>query len=524
MTVPRPNRLFRRGIRISSFIIKEMIEVLRQPRLVVTLILGPFLILLVFGIGYTGGQPPIHGLLVVPDLGQDTTIMNPEDVAKRFGAFMPLEITQNLEPALDQVRTGKVEIVLALPPDPVRLLQAGQPISISMYINEVNPLRDGYVRFIGDFVVGEVNKEFNLRLIEQTRSFAAPLKDFRSNALNQLVTASKDVDENKIPDAIQRLQTVELSSQVALDNIDMLMRQDPTILTLLATALTGGNEAQFAIQIQQMQHTLEDIRDLAHDMRVGLQQEAPNIPRYREGIIQLNQTLDHLETVSEMLDPIPATVLVAPLRVVVTNVARFAPTYLNFYAPAVLALLLQHIAVTFAALALVRMRLQGAEEWFRVTPISAAEILSGEYLSYIILALMIGIALVAAMVFLLHVPMIGSLLWLGALMVLLVLASLGWGFFISLISPQESQAVQLSMLILLSSVFFGNFFFPLSQLAALVKPLSYAIPVTYAIPNLQSVMLVGKSPDMSFVYGLAAMASGLYVTNLIIYNRRYHSE
>ncbi|MSP11695.1 MAG: ABC transporter permease [Chloroflexi bacterium] len=524
MSPPRPHPLFRRGIRISSFVIKEMIEILRQPRLILTLILGPFLILLVFGIGYTGAQPPIHGLLVVPDLGQATAIMNPEDIIQRFGSFMPMQIRHELEPALDEVRTGKVEIVMALPANPLGLLMTGQPISISMYINEVNPLREGYVRYIGNFVVAEVNKEFNLRLIEQARNYTGPLKEFKSNALNELLAASKDIDENRIPDTIQRLQTIELSSQLALDNLDRLLRENPSLLSLLAATLPGENEAQVAAQVQQTQKTLQDTHNLAHELRVGLEQEAPNIPRYREGIIQLNQTLDKLETVTGLLDLIPATVLVAPLRVVVTNVARFAPTYLNFYAPAVLALLLQHIAITFAALALVRMRLQGAEEWFRVTPISAAEILTGEYLSYIILTLIIGVALVAALVFLLHVPLIGNLLWLGALMLLLILASLGWGFFISLISPQESQAVQLAMLILLSSVFFGNFFFPLDQLAPLVKPLSYALPVTYAIPNLQSVMLVGKSPDMPLVNGMAAMAAGLYIANLIIYSYRYHRE
>ena len=41
------NELF---IRISSFVRKEMAEILRQPKLVATLILGPFLILLIFGV------------------------------------------------------------------------------------------------------------------------------------------------------------------------------------------------------------------------------------------------------------------------------------------------------------------------------------------------------------------------------------------------------------------------------------------------------------------------------------------
>ena len=44
------------------------------------------------------------------------------------------------------------------------------------------------------------------------------------------------------------------------------------------------------------------------------------------------------------------------------------PGYIDFYAPAVLALLLQHLAVTFGALSLVREKILGADEIFRVAP------------------------------------------------------------------------------------------------------------------------------------------------------------
>ena len=44
------------SIRSSSFLRKEIYEILRQPRLVATLVLGPFLILFLFGIGYRAQQ------------------------------------------------------------------------------------------------------------------------------------------------------------------------------------------------------------------------------------------------------------------------------------------------------------------------------------------------------------------------------------------------------------------------------------------------------------------------------------
>ena len=41
-------------------------EVLRQPRLVLMLIIGPFLILLAFGLGYDATRPPLEAIVVMP--------------------------------------------------------------------------------------------------------------------------------------------------------------------------------------------------------------------------------------------------------------------------------------------------------------------------------------------------------------------------------------------------------------------------------------------------------------------------
>jgi len=52
-------------IRIFGFVRKEIVTVLRQPRLVFSLILGPFIILLLFGIGYRETPRTLRTLFVV---------------------------------------------------------------------------------------------------------------------------------------------------------------------------------------------------------------------------------------------------------------------------------------------------------------------------------------------------------------------------------------------------------------------------------------------------------------------------
>ena len=55
--------MYKGFIRLLAFFSKEINEVRRQPRLVLSLILGPFLILLLFGVGYRGGTPNLRAKL-----------------------------------------------------------------------------------------------------------------------------------------------------------------------------------------------------------------------------------------------------------------------------------------------------------------------------------------------------------------------------------------------------------------------------------------------------------------------------
>jgi hypothetical protein len=54
-------------IRISAFVRKEIVDAVRQPLLLLALVVGPFLILLVFGAGLRETDPQLRALLVAPE-------------------------------------------------------------------------------------------------------------------------------------------------------------------------------------------------------------------------------------------------------------------------------------------------------------------------------------------------------------------------------------------------------------------------------------------------------------------------
>src|SRR5512141_314484 len=98
---------FRGLIRASSFFRKEIYEILRQPRLVATLVLGPFLVLLLFGIGYRAQSRSLRTLFVAlpnsPIAAQDI-----QKYAEPMSSLLIYAgVTGNQNEALDQLRRGQ---------------------------------------------------------------------------------------------------------------------------------------------------------------------------------------------------------------------------------------------------------------------------------------------------------------------------------------------------------------------------------------------------------------------------------
>lgn len=211
--------------------------------------------------------------------------------------------------------------------------------------------------------------------------------------------------------------------------------------------------------------------------------------------------------------------LLDPFRVETKDIASVQPTLTQFYAPAVLALLLQHIAITFAALSIVRERQLGTIELFRVSPLSASETLVGKYLSYLLFGGLLAGILTILLIYGLGVPMQGSWGNLALVLGLLLFTSLGFGFLISLVSQSDSQAVQLAMLVLLASVFFSGFIMRLETLWEPVRVVSWMLPATYAVIMLQDIMLRGPLIQPLLLTGLTGIGVVTFLISLILLHR-----
>jgi ABC-2 type transport system permease protein len=418
-------------IRGWTLLSKDLTEVLRQPLLVLALMLGPFLILVVFALGHRSAPAPLRAILVLPsqlDLPRDLNFWR-----DRFGgAVTVVSITGDEAQARAAVANNQVDLGIIVPPNGLAELSQGHQVTITVVHNQINPVDESYTGFVAYILSSELNKQV-------------------------------------ITQATQQAQ-------------------------------------------QELAKSREPLAQLRSDVS-----SLSNVPGSR--LTRIKSDLDLLDAIANRVQTIAPGLVAAPLKSQVESVATFDPGYVAFYSPGVLALLLQHLAITFGALSLVRDRLAGILELFKVAPTSTLGILFGKYASYGLLTLAVGGILTGLMIRGLDVPMLGDPRLFAAALALLIFASVGIGLTISLLSSSQENAVQLTMLVLLASVFFSGFLVPPDTLQSPATELSAVLPVSHALTALQDVMLRGHLNDYQPLYVLAGMGLIFFLTSTILLNR-----
>ncbi|HYU48918.1 MAG TPA: ABC transporter permease [Candidatus Limnocylindria bacterium] len=216
---------------------------------------------------------------------------------------------------------------------------------------------------------------------------------------------------------------------------------------------------------------------------------------------------------------IPAEVIAEPTKAEAHNLAPTRPSVIAFFGPAVLALIVQHMAVTLSALSMSRERFGGIIEVLRVAPIAASAILAGKLVALLVLVGGTAGILLGLMLVLLHVPMLGDPAQVVLSLAALAVASVSLGLALSVLADSERQAVQLALLALLASVFFGGFVLDLNDFALPVRIIGNALPVTHGIQLAQDLFLRGETNQFWRLGVLAAMGLVFFAIAWLAYRR-----
>jgi ABC-2 type transport system permease protein len=489
--------------RIGAFAFKEVREVVRQPKLVLSLIVGPFLILGLFAAGFEARPPTLRTLLVMP---ADSELANRaaelEDSLKPF--IEVVGITQDADGATQRLLDGDVDLVVVTPSDAFETIRRGEHATIEVLHTQLDPFEQANIAVFARASIDELNRELLAEVarvgqerVEQTDD-AIPASRASAEALT---LALRTGDEQEA-----RRAALELDRALLL--VDRQVASSTQVYEGLDRGLgveangPFGSLARLRTDVAAIDLTDPDAADTA---------------------AAVEEELAALEEALHDFTRIPPEVAVQPFVSEQRLMKGIETPMTTFYAPAVLVVLIQHLAITFAALSVVREQSLGITELVRVGPTTVTDLVLGKYLGYTAIAGSISVVLVACLVFGFGVPMAGSWAWLTGVLATLIVASLAFGFLIAAFAESDSQAVQLSMLALLFTIFFSGFVLSLDRIADMVRGVAFLVPATSGIASMQSVMFRGEPPSQWMLAALVGHALVVFVISTMLLRRRFRT-
>lgn len=510
-------------IRLSAFLRKEIFTITRQPLLVLTLVLGPFLILFFFGIGYRNEARALRTMFVVEE--DDALAQKIEQYAANLGPQLIFAgITHDLAEAEDKLRRGEIDLITVVPANAYETVRNNQQVTLRLLHQEIDPLQADYINVFGRVYVDEINRRI-LRFIttegqvnvsqaqDELDAALASAKSLRKLLEECATTLTQVVENGQCNSDAVRKYVRDLDHN--LDDVNQALGNNVRLNEIVQNQLSDQNEVDPQEGIDaRLTKIIQDTNELDE-----LGDEADSYIKQLETLTKLETDLVTIEDkLAEFLD-IEPRVLISPFRSQAESIAPVILGPADFFAPSVIVLLLQHLAITFAALSVVRERQLGSMELFYVAPLTAIETLLGKYLSYLIFGGVLAAILLTLVVFGMGVPMLGWWLYVGIIVVALLFTSLGIGFVISLISKSDIEAVQYSMIVLLTSVFFSSFILGLETLWRPVRIISWAVPATYGNIMLRDVMLRGAPLALPMLGQLVLIGAGLFILSWFLLRR-----
>ncbi len=162
------------------------------------------------------------------------------------------------------------------------------------------------------------------------------------------------------------------------------------------------------------------------------------------------------------------------------------------FVPGVMALVLMLVCVMMTAITIVREKETGTMEVLLVSPFRPSLVLLAKAVPYLVLSWFNVISIVLLSIFVLKLPVNGSLLLLFAESTLFIITCLSIGIFISIRTNSQQVAMLVSLMgMLLPTVLFSGFMFPIENMPHFLQWISNIIPARWFYVIVKDIMIKG---------------------------------
>jgi ABC-2 type transport system permease protein len=255
----------------------------------------------------------------------------------------------------------------------------------------------------------------------------------------------------------------------------------------------------------------------------------------------MHQNKAHLQVITDATDPNTANTLTnyitaiiqdyqAELNQQATVSYRIIPEIRMLYnpqlksvhgfVPGVMALVLMLVCVMMTAVSIVREKELGTMEILLVSPFKPLLVIASKAVPYLILSLVNVTSILVLSVFVLDLPVNGSVLLLFAESTLFIITCLTIGIFISVKTSSQQVAMLISLMgMMLPTILFSGFMFPIENMPKILQLITNIVPAKWYYIIVKSIMIKGLG--FSAIWKETLILLGITVFLLIVSLRSF---
>jgi ABC-2 type transport system permease protein len=181
------------------------------------------------------------------------------------------------------------------------------------------------------------------------------------------------------------------------------------------------------------------------------------------------------------------------------------------FVPGVMGMILMLICAMMTSISIAREKEMGTMEILLVSPVKPAMLIIAKTVPYFFISLINLTTILLLSIFILGVPVAGSLFWLLVLSLVYIFVNLSLGLVISSAVNNQQTALLISgMVLMLPVIMLSGMMFPVENMPVFFQWLSQIIPAKWYIIGVKKIMIKGLGfsaivPQLTVLLGMAIL-------------------
>jgi len=181
------------------------------------------------------------------------------------------------------------------------------------------------------------------------------------------------------------------------------------------------------------------------------------------------------------------------------------------FVPGVMGMILMLICAMMTSISIAREKELGTMEILLVSPVKPAHIIIAKTIPYFVLSLINLTTILLISVFILGVPIAGSLFWLLVLSLVYIFVNLSLGLVISSVVDSQQTALLISgMVLMMPVIMLSGMMFPVENMPVFFQWISQILPAKWYIIGVKKIMIKGLGfsailPQLSVLLGMGVI-------------------